>query len=101
MSLSRMFKVLSDFSVVCGFLTVYTVFARFVARAHIQLNSLPGPYSSTGACYFQSKITGIHKNYGIFEDKHFTTLILFPCQLIHVKHKLFIHVLRVIPSCYP
>ena len=26
-----------------------------------QPNVLPGPYSSTGACYFQSKI--MHKNY--------------------------------------
>ena len=70
----------------------FTVFARFVAQAHIffQLSSLSGPYSSTGACYFQSKITSIHKNYDIFEDKYFTTLILFPRQFIHVKHKLFI-----------
>ena len=46
-----------------------------------QLNSLLGPYLSMGACYFQSKTTGIHKNYGIFEDNYFTTLILFECQM--------------------
>ena len=45
-----------------------TVFARFVARALIFFNQThyraliqTGPYSSTGACYFQSKI--MHKNY--------------------------------------
>ena len=46
----------------------FTVFARFVARALIFFNQThyraliqTGPYSSTGACYFQSKI--MHKNY--------------------------------------
>ena len=45
-----------------------TVFARFVARALIFFNQThyraliqTGPYSSTAACYFQSKI--MHKNY--------------------------------------
>ena len=45
-----------------------TVFARFVARALIFFNQThyraliqTGRYSSTGACYFQSKI--INKNY--------------------------------------
>ena len=46
----------------------FTVFTRFVARALIFFNQThyraliqTGPYSSTGACYFQSKI--MHKNY--------------------------------------
>ena len=59
---------------------VITVFTRFIARALIFFNQTHyraliqmGPYSSTGACYFQSKIsTKI-----IVEDKYFTTLILF------------------------
>jgi len=45
-----------------------TVFTRFVARALIFFNQThyraliqTAPYSSTGACFFQSKI--MHKNY--------------------------------------
>ena len=64
-----------------------TVFARFVALAQIFFKQTQhraliqtGSYSSKGACYSQSKISGLHKNYGIFEDK---------CQFIPVKHKLF------------
>ena len=47
-----------------------TVFARFVARALIFFNQThylafiqTGPYSSTGACYFQSKI--VHKIFSV------------------------------------
>ena len=56
----------------------------------------PGPYSSTGACYFKVKLcTKI-----IFEDKYFTTLILFPCQFIHIKRKLFIFIYSRLKSNY-
>ena len=67
-----------------------------LGRYFFQPNSLPGPYSSTGACYFIGKIcTKI-----IFEDKYFTTLILFPCQFIHVKRKLFIFIYSRLKSNY-
>jgi len=73
-----------------------------------QPNSLPGPYSSTGACYFQSKI--MHKNYlwrQIFHDInpfsmsiysrqtqiihiHIFTRFLFPIVLYHWKISFYI-----------
>ena len=62
-----------------------TVFTRFVARALIFFNLThcrapiqTGVYLSTGACYFQSKIT----TKIIVEDKYFTTFNLSPYDLI-------------------
>ena len=61
-----------------------TVFTRFVARALIFFNLThcrapiqTGVYLSTGACYFQSKIT----TKIIVEDKYFTTFNLSPYDL--------------------
>ena len=66
---ARQEMLISDF-------LINTVFACFVARAliffnqtHYQALIQTGPYSSTGACYFQSKI--MYKNYRwrqIFHD---------------------------------
>ena len=61
-----------------------------------QPNSLPGPYSN-GPLFkrdlIQARALVIFKvklcTKIIVEDKYFTTLILFPCQFIHVKRKLF------------
>ena len=60
-----------------------TVFTRFVARALIFFNLThcrapiqTGVYLSTGACYFQSKIT----TKIIVEDKYFTTFNLSPYE---------------------
>ena len=65
--------------------TRHTVFTRFVARALIFFNLThcrtpiqTGVYLSTGACYFQSKIT----TKIIVEDKYFTTFNLSPYDLI-------------------
>ena len=62
-----------------------SVFTRFVARALIFFNLThcrapiqTGVYLSTGACYFQSKIT----TKIIVEDKYFTTFNLSPYDLI-------------------
>ena len=62
-----------------------TVFTRFVARALIFFNLThcrapiqTGVYLSTGACYFQSKIT----TKIIGEGKYFTTFNLSPYDLI-------------------
>ena len=62
----------------------HTVFTRFVARALIFFNLThcrapiqTGVYLSTGACYFQSKIT----TKIIVEDKYFTTFNLSPYDL--------------------
>ena len=66
------------------FLAEITVFTRFVARALIFFNLThcrapiqTGVYLSTGACYFQSKIT----TKIIVEDKYFTTFNLSPYDL--------------------
>ena len=65
-----------------------TVFTRFVARALIFFNLTrcrapiqTGVYLSTGACYFQSKIT----TKIIVEDKYFTTFNLSP----YIFHSIF------------
>ena len=64
-----------------------TVFARFVARALIFFNQThyQAFIQAWALVIFKVKLcTKI-----IVEDKYFTTLILFPCQFIHVKCKLF------------
>ena len=78
----------------------YTVFTRFVARALIFFNLThcrapiqTGVYLSTGACYFQSKIT----TKIIVEDKYFTTFNLSPYDLFtsntrQTQHTHIIHV---------
>ena len=64
--------------------TAFTVFTRFVARAliffkltHCRAPIQTGVYLSTGACYFQSKIT----TKIIVEDNYFTTFNLSPYDL--------------------
>ena len=71
-----------------------TVFTRFVARALIFFNQThywaliqTGPYSSTGACYFQSKI--MHKNClrrRIFHDINPFSMSIYSrqTQIIHI-----------------
>ena len=64
-----------------------TVFARFVARALIIFNQTHyrALIQARALVIFKVKLcTKI-----IVEDKYFTTLILFSCQFIHVKRKLF------------
>ena len=66
---------------------MYTVFSRFVARALIFFNQTHyrALIQAWALVIFKVKLcTKI-----IVEDEYFTTLILFPCQFIHVKRKLF------------
>ena len=66
---------------------LHTVFARFVARALIFFNQTHyrALIQARALVIFKVKLcTKI-----IVEDKYFTTFILFPCQFIHVKRKLF------------
>ena len=60
----------------------------FFNQTHYRALIQAGPYSSMSTYYFQSKI--MQKITA--EDKYFMTLILFPCQFIHVKCKKFPHI---------
>ena len=74
----------------------YTVFTRFVARALIFFNQTHcwALVQARALVIFKVKLcTKI-----IVEDKYFTTLILFPCQFIHVKRKLLEQ--KKISLCY-
>ena len=64
-----------------------TVFTRFVARAFIFFNQMYYRALIQARALVIFKVKLYTKT--IVEDKYFTTLILFPCQFIHVKRKLF------------
>jgi len=74
------------------------IFTRFVARALIFFNQTHyrALIQARALVIFQVKLcTKI-----IFEDKYFTTLILFPCQFIHIERKLFIFIYSRLKSNY-
>ena len=80
-----------------------TVFTRFIARALIFFNQTQyqaliqtGSYSSTGACYFQSKIRYAQK----LSLKTVNKYVYIHPVCLSVPSLYVIHVLRVIPIKY-
>ena len=85
------------------FILLYTVFTRFIARALIFFNQTQyqaliqtGSYSSTGACYFQSKIRYAQK----LSLKTVNKYVYIHPVCLSVPSLYVIHVLRVIPIKY-